>query len=286
MRRFATLSLLCVVGMTLSTLASATAASARSRTVGGLSVPSMPEVSGVRCAHTSAWRCRRGGVLAIRGDDLQGVRSVKFLGHAGWRDDQLAHPRRTSSHQIVVRVPTRAVSGPLRVLAPAAGSTTTRRPLHVDGSSAATPPGRQGSGSPPDHVFPIRGRHDLGQSPTNGFGGGRGHKGQDMFASCGTPLVAVAAGRVLFAGSQSAAGNYVVTRQPDGKSYVYMHMRDSALVKTGQRVRTGQRIGYVGETGRATGCHLHFELWTAPGWSRGGHAIDPLPTLRAWDSRG
>jgi murein DD-endopeptidase MepM/ murein hydrolase activator NlpD len=40
----------------------------------------------------------------------------------------------------------------------------------------------------------------------------------------------------------------------------------------------------VGETGRASGCHLHFELWTAPGWYKGGRAVDPLPTLRRWDS--
>ena len=135
-----------------------------------------------------------------------------------------------------------------------------------------------------DHLFPIRGRHNLGYTRTNSFGGGRGHKGIDMFARCGTRLAAARGGKVKFAGYQQAAGNYVVI---DGRGserdYVYMHMRRPALVRTGDRVFTGQELGQVGDTGNASGCHLHFELWSAPGWYSGGRAIDPLPLLRAWD---
>ncbi len=138
-----------------------------------------------------------------------------------------------------------------------------------------------------DHVFPIRGRHDLGQSPTNSFGGGgtRTHKGQDMFASCGTRLAAARGGRVQFAGYHQAAGNYlVIDGAGTGIDYVYMHLLEPALVKTGDRVFTGQKVGEVGETGRATGCHLHFELWSSPGWYEGGSAFDPLPSLERWDA--
>jgi murein DD-endopeptidase MepM/ murein hydrolase activator NlpD len=61
-----------------------------------------------------------------------------------------------------------------------------------------------------------------------------------------------------------------------------MHLRDPSLWPTGSRVHTGQLIGFVGQTGDASVCHLHFEIWTAPGWYSGGSPIDPLPSLRAW----
>lgn len=136
-----------------------------------------------------------------------------------------------------------------------------------------------------EHLFPIRGRHNLGYGKGNGFGGGRGHQGQDMFAPCGTRLAAARGGKVRFAGYQSRAGYYVVIDGAQtGTDYAYLHMRRPPLVQTGQQVFTGQQIGEVGESGRASGCHLHFEMWSAPGWYRGGRAIDPLPALRQWDS--
>jgi murein DD-endopeptidase MepM/ murein hydrolase activator NlpD len=135
------------------------------------------------------------------------------------------------------------------------------------------------------HVFPIRGAHDLGRSESNRFGGGRGHQGQDMFARCGTPVVAAQGGRAVFVGYHSAAGHYLVIRGAgSGEDYVYMHLRSAPRVAEGDRVATGERIGAVGATGRADGCHLHLELWTKPGWYRGGKAYDPLPKLREWDA--
>jgi hypothetical protein len=132
-------------------------------------------------------------------------------------------------------------------------------------------------------VFPIAGPHTYGQ----GFGvqrSGHTHEGQDVMADCGLPLVATQAGTVKFAGSQALAGNYVVLSAADGSAdYVYMHLRDPALVKKGDRVVAGQPIGFVGRTGDATACHLHFEMWPAPGWYTGGQAVDPLPSLKAWD---
>jgi murein DD-endopeptidase MepM/ murein hydrolase activator NlpD len=134
--------------------------------------------------------------------------------------------------------------------------------------------------------FPILGPHKFGTG-TAAFGGARNHQGQDTFAACGTPLVAAHGGTVKFSGYHSAAGYYVVIDNAGvGTDYVYMHMRSAASVEQGDKVRTGRRIGAVGDSGDADGCHLHFEIWTAPGWYTGGHPIDPLPSLKAWDEAG
>jgi murein DD-endopeptidase MepM/ murein hydrolase activator NlpD len=133
------------------------------------------------------------------------------------------------------------------------------------------------------HIFPIRGAHTYGTGAA-AFGGGRGHQGQDTFAKCGTPLVAARGGVVKFKQYHSAAGHYIVIDGEDeGYDYAYMHMREASLVDQGDHVYTGQPIGFVGDTGHADGCHLHFEVWKAPGWYSGGHPIDPLPLLQAWD---
>jgi murein DD-endopeptidase MepM/ murein hydrolase activator NlpD len=137
----------------------------------------------------------------------------------------------------------------------------------------------------PEHAFPIDGPHDLGRSIENRFGGGRGHQGQDLFADCGTPVVAAQGGRVREADFQSAAGNFVVIETPDGgPDHAYMHLQAPARVHVGERIAAGTSLGAVGATGRADGCHLHFELWTAPGWYAGGQPRDPLPLLRGLDA--
>jgi murein DD-endopeptidase MepM/ murein hydrolase activator NlpD len=135
-------------------------------------------------------------------------------------------------------------------------------------------------------VFPIRGRHELGRGASNGFGGGRGHQGQDVFAACGTPIVAAQSGTVQMAEYHPRAGNYVVITTRTGESHAYMHLRRPASVAVDDDVQAGDEIGEVGQTGRASGCHLHFELWTAPGYYTGGHPIDPLPALKRWDGAG
>jgi hypothetical protein len=133
------------------------------------------------------------------------------------------------------------------------------------------------------HIFPIRGPHTFGTGAA-AFGGGRGHQGQDVFAKCGTPLVAARGGRVKFKQYHSAAGHYIVIDGGGtGYDYAYMHLREAALVDQGDHVYTGQPIGFVGDTGRAYGCHLHMEVWKAPGWYSGGSPVDPLPLMTAWD---
>ena len=131
--------------------------------------------------------------------------------------------------------------------------------------------------------FPIRGPHTLSSTPTQMFGGGRGHQGTDHFASCGTPLAAWTSGVVQYNAFQGAAGNYIVVHRANGESYAYMHMQQRSPLKVGEKVFAGERLGHLGDTGDAQGCHLHIELWTAPGWYKGGHAYDSLPLMKRLD---
>jgi murein DD-endopeptidase MepM/ murein hydrolase activator NlpD len=137
------------------------------------------------------------------------------------------------------------------------------------------------------YAFPILGAHDYGGAAGR-FGtarSGHTHEGQDVMVACGTPLIAARGGRVQYSGYQGAAGNYIVI---DGKGtsfdMAYMHLLEPSPLRAGMTVRTGEPIGIVGQTGDATACHLHFEIWTAPGWYEGGSPIDPLPYLEAWDA--
>jgi murein DD-endopeptidase MepM/ murein hydrolase activator NlpD len=130
-------------------------------------------------------------------------------------------------------------------------------------------------------VFPVRGPHTYG----DGLGAGRNHQGQDLLAECGTKIVAARDGRVRVKDFQaSGAGNFVVIRRAGTSSDdVYMHMRDPASVAEGEKVEAGEAIGRVGSTGRSTACHLHFEIWSSPGWYSGGKPVDPTPRLKRWD---
>jgi murein DD-endopeptidase MepM/ murein hydrolase activator NlpD len=99
-------------------------------------------------------------------------------------------------------------------------------------------------------------------------GGGRksqglhGYNGVDLAASSGTPIVASATGDVIIAfnsGWNGGYGNYVVIRHDNGTQTLYAHLA-SNIVYVGQHVVQGQVIGYLGNTGRSTGPHLHFEV--------------------------
>ncbi|MGI8633396.1 MAG: M23 family metallopeptidase [Solirubrobacterales bacterium] len=134
------------------------------------------------------------------------------------------------------------------------------------------------------HAFPVDAPVTYGEGAGR-FGaprGGYGHQGQDIFARCGSRIVAASGGEVTVNQYHSAAGYYVVIDGNDGYDYAYMHLRSRSPLKVGDRISTGDAVGPVGETGRATGCHLHFEIWTAPGWRSGGSPTDPMPFLKDW----
>lgn len=102
--------------------------------------------------------------------------------------------------------------------------------------------------------------------------GGRRHRGLDVAASVGTPVLAIRSGRVKIAGAGRGEGKYVSLDHGGGWRSVYLHL-SSMEVRPGQRVRQGQRLGAVGKTGNARhpwiAPHLHIEI------TRRGEAVDP-----------
>ena len=101
----------------------------------------------------------------------------------------------------------------------------------------------------------------------------RPHHGTDFGARRGTPLLAVNDGKVIFAGWMGGYGKVVKIKHAGGYISLYAH-QSRIRVKRGQRVKKGQIIGYVGNTGRSTGPHLHFGLM------KNGRWIDPMKVLR------
>lgn len=103
-------------------------------------------------------------------------------------------------------------------------------------------------------VWPARG------TVTSEFGSrwGRLHAGLDVAGPIGTPIWAAEAGSVVVAGTQSGYGNTVVLDHGGGMTTLYGHQSRLA-VSVGESVSQGQVIGYIGNTGRSTGPHVHFE---------------------------
>ena len=111
---------------------------------------------------------------------------------------------------------------------------------------------------------------------TSGYGRrwGRMHKGIDIAAPVGTPVLAAAPGVVVSAGWNSGGyGNLVEIQHPDGSLTLYAH-NNRVLVRRGQQVAQGQQISEMGSTGRSTGPHCHFEVHAA-----GRGAVNPIAVL-------
>jgi len=88
----------------------------------------------------------------------------------------------------------------------------------------------------------------------------RAHRGVDYAAPTGTPIHAAGDGKVTFRGWQNGYGNVIIIDHGRHYSTLYGHMSRIAGLRSGERVRQGQTIGFVGMTGLATGPHLHYEF--------------------------
>ncbi|TWT08073.1 peptidoglycan DD-metalloendopeptidase family protein [Planococcus sp. CPCC 101016] len=131
-------------------------------------------------------------------------------------------------------------------------------------------------------IRPAAGRH------TSGFGGrdiGDGaetHLGYDIANVTSTPILAAAAGYVSYAGIMGGYGNVVIlTHSINGQTHatVYAHL-NSIGVSVGQSVSQGQQVGGMGNTGRSTGTHLHFEVHVGPWNGARSNAVNPAPYIR------
>ena len=130
-------------------------------------------------------------------------------------------------------------------------------------------------------VFPVFG---TGVTVADDFGAPRAvtveHQGNDVFGPFGAPVLAVADGTVRKVGTLPISGNRLWLRTDDGDAFFYAHLSAFApAAVSGERVRKGELLGFVGNTGQAetTPPHVHFEIH--PG---NGRAIDPYPVLEAW----
>ena len=105
-------------------------------------------------------------------------------------------------------------------------------------------------------------------------GGRRMHKGVDFAAGMGTPLYATADGVVIHAGWSSGYGRLVKIQHEFGIETRYAHLA-KIRVKEGQRVSRGELIGDMGNSGRSTGTHLHYEVRV------NGRAVNPMTFIKA-----
>lgn len=238
---------------------------------GGLGAKGDVGVADVTCLQqcVDVRKATYGGTVQVSGVAMEQVREVVFRGPSG--PIAVAPASRTESTATAV-VPEGALDSRPYVI-DLAGKRSERSPHKL----FVLPPT-----AIPSAIYPIRGPHQL----WDGFGGARNHQGADVGAACGTPLVAALPGRISHNEYHGRAGNYIVI---DVKGIdvdlAYMHLTDLSPLKVGTVVNAGQPVGTVGDSGNASGCHLHFEYWVGAYW-RGGEPVDPVPYLKGWEGQG
>jgi|CZKG01.1.fsa_nt_gi murein DD-endopeptidase MepM/ murein hydrolase activator NlpD len=166
---------------------------------------------------------------------------------------------------------------------PAPSAPVSPAPLATSEPGVPTPAQTVADGA----VFPVAGAHSFG-GPENRFGAAREghvHQGQDVLTAEGTPVLAPMAGTIESTSYQpGGAGYYAVEHTSVGLDFMFAHCEaNSFAVGAGQAVTAGQALCKAGQTGDATAPHLHFEMWVGGWQASGGHPIDPLPYLEAWE---
>jgi murein DD-endopeptidase MepM/ murein hydrolase activator NlpD len=229
----------------------------------------------------------RGGGAVVARVDLGWIRTGRNL-RVRWPSGMTVAPGR---YLVRLHVKDRDARTLARGASTSGRANLTVRPASAVPPAASAPPVQLAVPptplAPGTYAFPVAGPHTLGGDGAR-FGAARTghvHQGQDVPAAEGTPVVAPVAGTVRFTQYQpGGAGYYVVLDGSDGRSYFFAHcQKDSFAVAAGTAAGVGQHLCNVGQTGSATGPHLHFEIWLG-GWrvDAASHPIDPLPDLLAW----
>jgi murein DD-endopeptidase MepM/ murein hydrolase activator NlpD len=235
----------------------------------------------VRAALVEEHAAQRDELLAKTADDIS--RAAQSAGSDARQKELKAADRasREAAAQIAAEnlrraIATRVAAANKRQAAEHQAGNAEERSSKSDGGNGNSSGGSAGSGSDPGGAGSGGGSGNTGSSgagvsPVPGavigahFGEygswSRYHTGLDFRAAYGTPIRVVKPGVVLYAGNSGDwAGNHVAIKHADGMTTMYSHM-SSMAVQAGQTVQTGAVIGRVGETGRAFGAHLHFELY-------------------------
>ncbi|MEE8591971.1 MAG: M23 family metallopeptidase, partial [Spirochaetia bacterium] len=123
-------------------------------------------------------------------------------------------------------------------------------------------------------IYPTRGRitdrFGMRRDPFTGIR--RFHNGVDLAGPVGTSIIASMSGKVAMLGYNPTFGKYIILTHPEGFQTLYGHL-DAFRVQKGERVKQGQRIADMGNSGYSTGSHLHFSIF------RRGEPIDPSQYL-------
>jgi murein DD-endopeptidase MepM/ murein hydrolase activator NlpD len=164
----------------------------------------------------------------------------------------------------------------------------TGKPQSLAPSLRRIPQGLQPKLTAGGYVFPVYPSASFGDT----FGAFRGdvsgdwHHGDDLFAPLGSPILACADGTVFSVGWNDVGGNRLWLRDGQGNEFYYAHLSAySPAARNGERVKAGEVLGFVGNTGDAQGTpyHLHFEVHPVSLLALGyDGAVDPTPYLTAW----
>jgi murein DD-endopeptidase MepM/ murein hydrolase activator NlpD len=149
-----------------------------------------------------------------------------------------------------------------QIVAPGSSSTAPEKPAEGNADPA--------SAGPITAPAPISSAFGWRQDPISGAA--RFHQGVDIAVAYGRDVRAAGSGTVVFSGTQNGYGNTVVIEHGSGRTTRYAHLSEQ-FVQAGNVVSAGQVVGRSGDSGRATGPHLHFEMLVD------GRPVDPIGTV-------